>query len=360
MPRGFVRNRQRHRQVPQSADIPRAARRPRRGPGGDHSPGPSAPGSAAARCHGHGHGAASALAAVRGFRKVSRAPLCIASGLSGSERHLPRVLQTAQPRVRLDSSNESTDPVAGHNRYSIMADDSGNRGMRAQHVNGMTTEESKLVISRIPIPSSAGWTGTGTAARQRSRSSPGLGPRPAGLPGLRAQARVWRQRCGITAAGCLIDPLQPGRGVGPSGTVRVPSGTRGGRPAMAPERRQTHRAPAFRAPAPPQPVAGRTVQRSGLRPVLPAKGRCIPERNSAGKPQRGLPQNANLQQPPRERGSVGVLPATPQGQPGAMRQLRPAGSGNHREFFAGTVPQYHCRNTSAGTTPKGSRQSLRV
>lgn len=42
--------------------------------------------------------------------------------------------------------------MAGRNRYSIMADDSGPRGMRAQHLNGVTLLESKLVTARFPGP----------------------------------------------------------------------------------------------------------------------------------------------------------------------------------------------------------------
>lgn len=55
-------------------------------------------------------------------------------------------------RVWLDSSNPATDAVEGRNRFSIMADDSGSRGMRARHENGVTTVESDLITSRVPGP----------------------------------------------------------------------------------------------------------------------------------------------------------------------------------------------------------------
>ena len=44
---------------------------------------------------------------------------------------------------------------------------------------------------------------------------------------------------------------------------------------------RTRRLPSA-APAPPRPVAGRTVQRSELQPVLPSKNRGMPRRNRAG------------------------------------------------------------------------------
>ncbi|MDR6414845.1 hypothetical protein J2808_001573 [Pseudarthrobacter sulfonivorans] len=65
--------------------------------------------------------------------------------------------------------------------------------------------------------------------------------------------------------------------------------------------------------------------------------RCSPGPNHAGELLRGLSHDADLQQPPRGRRSVGVLPAAPPGQPGALCKPRPARCGNHPEFFAGAV-----------------------
>ncbi|WP_253908649.1 aminodeoxychorismate synthase component I [Arthrobacter sp. H41] len=96
-----------------------------------------------------------ALAAVRGLRKLLAAPALHCVPLSeypDSEAVFRELYALSSHRVWLDSSNVATDPVAGRNRYSIMADDSGSRGMRAEHLNGVTIMESKLVIARFPGP----------------------------------------------------------------------------------------------------------------------------------------------------------------------------------------------------------------
>ena len=162
-----------------------------------------------------------ALATVQGLRQLSVSPAlhCVSlADYPDQEAAFHEFYGLSSHRVWLDSSNSAMDPVAGRNRYSIMADDSGSRGMRAQHLNGVTIVESRLVTTRIPrsLLQLAGnelvqrsGNGSGSSARAEFR------PRLAGLPGLRAQARVWWECTGITAAGCLIDPLQPGRGVRP-------------------------------------------------------------------------------------------------------------------------------------------------
>jgi anthranilate synthase component 1/para-aminobenzoate synthetase len=55
-------------------------------------------------------------------------------------------------RVWLDSSNPAVDVMGERNRFSIMADDSGSRGMRARHENGVTIVESDLINTRISGP----------------------------------------------------------------------------------------------------------------------------------------------------------------------------------------------------------------
>ncbi|WP_183164362.1 aminodeoxychorismate synthase component I [Arthrobacter oryzae] len=96
-----------------------------------------------------------ALAAVRGFGQLSASPSlhCVSlAAYPDPEAAFHEFYGLSSHRVWLDSSNAATDPVAGRNRYSIMADDSGSRGMRAQHANGVTTVESKLVVAQIPGP----------------------------------------------------------------------------------------------------------------------------------------------------------------------------------------------------------------
>jgi para-aminobenzoate synthetase len=96
-----------------------------------------------------------ALAAVQGLRQLSASPAlhCVSlADYPDPEAAFHEFYGLSSHRVWLDSSNAATDPVAGRNRYSIMADDSGSRGMRAQHANGVTTLESKLVVARIPGP----------------------------------------------------------------------------------------------------------------------------------------------------------------------------------------------------------------
>ncbi|RJT83277.1 aminodeoxychorismate synthase component I [Arthrobacter cheniae] len=96
-----------------------------------------------------------ALAAVRGFGQLSAPPSLSRVSLEAypdPEAVFHEFYGLSSHRVWLDSSNSATDPVAGRNRYSIMADDSGTRGMRAQHANGVTTVESKLVVTRISGP----------------------------------------------------------------------------------------------------------------------------------------------------------------------------------------------------------------
>lgn len=96
-----------------------------------------------------------ALASVRGLRKLLAAPAlhCVPlSDYPDSEAAFRELYGLSSHRVWLDSSNAATDPVAGRNRYSIMADDSGSRGMRAEHRNGVTILESKLVTARFPCP----------------------------------------------------------------------------------------------------------------------------------------------------------------------------------------------------------------
>ena len=178
-------------------------------------------------------------------------------------------------RVWLDSSNAAMDPVAGRNRYSIMADDSGSRGMRAQHLNGVTTMESKLVDSKV--------SGSLLQLADRNWDS-SQAPVPTLPPGL-GFALGWlgylgyelQRECGGNA---VESPLPDASLIRCSRAVvfdhearclylLAEAGAEGQQ--WVQERRPTHPAPAFCAPAPQQPVAGRTVQRSGLRPVLPSK-----------------------------------------------------------------------------------------
>ena len=96
-----------------------------------------------------------ALAAVRGLRTLPATPAlhCVPlAAYPDPEAAFHELFGLSSHRVWLDSSNAAMDPVAGRNRYSIMADDSGSRGMRAQHLNGVTTMESKLVIARFRGP----------------------------------------------------------------------------------------------------------------------------------------------------------------------------------------------------------------
>ncbi|SDP84615.1 para-aminobenzoate synthetase [Arthrobacter sp. ok909] len=96
-----------------------------------------------------------ALAAVRGLRSLPAAPALHCVPLAeypDPEAAFHEFYGLSSHRVWLDSSNAATDPVAGRNRYSIMADDSGSRGMRAQHLNGVTIMESKLVTARFRGP----------------------------------------------------------------------------------------------------------------------------------------------------------------------------------------------------------------
>ena len=96
-----------------------------------------------------------AFATVQGLRQLSASPAlhCVSlADYPDPEAAFHEFYGLSSHRVWLDSSNAATDPVAGRNRYSIMADDSGSRGMRAQHVNGVTTVESRLVTTRIPGP----------------------------------------------------------------------------------------------------------------------------------------------------------------------------------------------------------------
>ncbi len=95
------------------------------------------------------------LAALRGLRKLPAAPTLQCVPLAeypDPEAAFHELYGLSSHRVWLDSSNAATDPDAGRNRYSIMADDSGSRGMRAQHLNGVTVMESKLVTARFPGP----------------------------------------------------------------------------------------------------------------------------------------------------------------------------------------------------------------
>jgi para-aminobenzoate synthetase len=96
-----------------------------------------------------------ALAAVQGLRQLSASPAlhCVSlAAYPDPEAAFHEFYGLSSHRVWLDSSNAATDPVPGRNRYSIMTDDSGSRGMRAQHVNGVTIVESRLVTTRIPGP----------------------------------------------------------------------------------------------------------------------------------------------------------------------------------------------------------------
>ena len=253
-----------------------------------------------------------ALAAVRGLRTLPATPAlhCVPlAAYPDPEAAFHELYGLSSHRVWLDSSNAAMDPVAGRNRYSIMADDSGSRGMRAQHLNGVTIMESKLVIARFRGPFFS-WLDRNWDSSQA--------PVPALPPGL-GFALGWlgylgyelKRECGGNA---VESPLPDASLIRCSRAVvfdhearclYLLAGSRRRRPAMVQERRPTHPAPAFCAPAPQQPVASRTVQRSGLRPVLPSKNRRIPERNHAGKLLRGVPHDPNLHQPPREHGSVG-------------------------------------------------------
>ncbi|OUM41904.1 hypothetical protein B8W73_09775 [Arthrobacter agilis] len=119
-----------------------------------------------------------ALAAVRGLGQLSVPPSLHCVPLAAYPDPEAAFLEfhgLSSHRVWLDSSNAATDPVAGRNRYSIMADDAGSRGLRAQHANGVTTVESKLVVTRIPGPFFS-WL-------ERNWSSD-QAPDPEGLPGL--------------------------------------------------------------------------------------------------------------------------------------------------------------------------------
>jgi para-aminobenzoate synthetase len=118
------------------------------------------------------------LAAVRGSVGLPVAPSlhCVSlAAYPDPEAAFHEFYGLSSHRVWLDSSNAATDPVAGRNRYSIMADDSGSRGMRAEHANGMTTAESKLIVTRIQGPF-FGWLEKNWSSDQASD--------PAGPPGL--------------------------------------------------------------------------------------------------------------------------------------------------------------------------------
>jgi hypothetical protein len=138
-----------------------------------------------------------ALAAVQGLRQLaaSLALHCVSlAAYPDPEAAFHEFYGLSSHRVWLDSSNTATDPVAGRNRPSIMTDDSGSRGMRAHHANGVTTRvikaggcpnsRSLLQLAGQELVQQPG-NGSGSSARA------GFRPRLAGLPGLRAQARVW-------------------------------------------------------------------------------------------------------------------------------------------------------------------------
>jgi anthranilate synthase component 1/para-aminobenzoate synthetase len=126
-----------------------------------------------------------ALAAVRGLEKLSVSPPLHYVSLAAypdPEAAFHEFHGRSSHRVWLDSSNAATDPVTGRNRYSIMADDAGSRGLRARHANGVTTVESKLVVTRIPGPFFS-WLERNWSQRPSTGpggSPPGWGSRSAG------------------------------------------------------------------------------------------------------------------------------------------------------------------------------------
>lgn len=194
-------------------------------------------------------------------------------------------------------------------------------------------------------------------------SSPLTGVRPglAGLPGVRAQAGVWRECSGVTAAGCLVDPLQPSRDIRPCGAGRVSSGrSRRGRPAVVQECRPANRTPAVGS-LPPQQRVCRSYSSAQWTPGSPTFGKSPHARTRSC---RGIPTRCAS----RRRSSTTSTRAWIRGtsiadSAGPARRRSRASSSwrsGDRELLAGAVPQHHCGRSRPCRTHQGHPTTGRV